>query len=76
MRNFRLTTDMMGMGTPKMDGSVEPNSWLEDRAETQSEFTFDWQPHGERRDENNVYKWWLRHKGRHESNGTTFLHLF
>ena len=23
-----LTTDMMGIGTPKMDGSVEPKSWL------------------------------------------------
>lgn len=29
--NYRLqelTTDMIGMGTPKMDGSVQPNSLL------------------------------------------------
>lgn len=44
----RLTTDMMGMDTPKMDGSVEPNSWLEERAETQCDGT---QPNEERHDE-------------------------
>lgn len=44
----------MGMDTPKMDGSVEPNSWLEEEAETQcdstrlGDFTFDWQPNGKR----------------------------
>lgn len=27
-RNQELTTDMIGMGTPKMDGSVQPNSLL------------------------------------------------
>lgn len=25
---FQLTTDMIGMDKPKIDGSVEPKSWL------------------------------------------------
>lgn len=58
---IRLTTDMMGMGTPKIDGSVEPNSWLQEKAETQcdlaqlGEFTFDWQPNRERHYDSCVY---------------------